>query len=100
VSDHYFTARPETAHRPGHVHVLLPDVHLELDTDAGVFSPSRLDTGTRLLLDVDTRPADGGDLLDLGCGYASVSAGKQLCDLSLPKSVTATFKALFLIFFF
>jgi hypothetical protein len=31
---------------------------------------------------------------------SSVSAGKQLCDLSLPKSVTATFKALFLIFFF
>ncbi len=56
MSDHYFTARPETAHRPGQVHVLLPDVHLELDTDAGVFSPGRLDTGTRLLLDVDTKP--------------------------------------------
>ena len=73
MSDHYFTARPETAHRPGQVHVLLPDVHLELDTDAGVFSPSRLDTGTRLLLDVDTKPADGGDLLDLGCGYGPIA---------------------------
>jgi len=73
VSDHYFTARPETAHRPGQVHVLLPDVHLELDTDAGVFSPSRLDTGTRVLLDVDTKPADGGDLLDLGCGYGPIA---------------------------
>jgi 16S rRNA (guanine1207-N2)-methyltransferase len=73
VSDHYFTARPETAHRPGQVRVLLPDVHLALDTDAGVFSPSRLDTGTRLLLDVDTRPAGGGDLLDLGCGYGPIA---------------------------
>ncbi len=73
MSDHYFTARPETAHRPGQVHVLLPDVHLELDTDAGVFSPSRLDTGTRLLLDVDTKPAGGGDLLDLGCGYGPIA---------------------------
>ena len=73
MSDHYFTARPKTAHRPGQVHVLLPDVHLELDTDAGVFSPSRLDTGTRLLLDVDTKPAAGGDLLDLGCGYGPIA---------------------------
>ena len=73
MSDHYFTARPETAHRPGQVHVLLPDVHLALDTDAGVFSPSRLDTGTRLLLDVDTKPAGGGDLLDLGCGYGPIA---------------------------
>ena len=40
MSDHYFTAHPETGHRPGQVHVLLPDVHLELATDAGVFSPA------------------------------------------------------------
>jgi len=49
AGEHYFSARPGTAHRPGRVHVLLPDVHLELETDSGVFSPSRLDAGTRLL---------------------------------------------------
>ena len=76
MSDHYFTARPETGHRPGQVHVLLPDVHLELDTDAGVFSPARLDAGTRLLLDVAADPPGrppGGDLLDLGCGYGPIA---------------------------
>jgi 16S rRNA (guanine1207-N2)-methyltransferase len=76
VSDHYFTARPETGHRPGRVHVLLPDVHLELYTDAGMFSPARLDTGTRLLLDVAADPAGhpaGADLLDLGCGYGPIA---------------------------
>jgi 16S rRNA (guanine1207-N2)-methyltransferase len=75
VSDHYFTARPETGHRPGQVHVLLPDVHLELDTDAGMFSPGRLDAGTRLLLDVAADPPGHppGDLLDLGCGYGPIA---------------------------
>jgi 16S rRNA (guanine1207-N2)-methyltransferase len=73
LADHYFSARPETAHRPGRVHVLLPDVHLELDTDAGVFSPTRLDAGTRLLLDVAATPPAAGDLLDLGAGYGPIA---------------------------
>ena len=76
MSDHYFTARPETGRRPGRVRVLLPGLHLELDTDAGVFSPARLDAGTRLLLDVAAEPPAGrasGDLLDLGCGYGPIA---------------------------
>ena len=73
MSDHYFTARPATAHRPGTVHVLLRDVHLELETDAGVFSPARLDAGTRLLLDVAATPPATGDLLDLGAGYGPIA---------------------------
>jgi len=73
LSDHYFTAQPGTAHRPGRVHVLLPDVHLDLETDSGVFSPSRLDAGTRLLLDVAATPYRSGDLLDLGAGYGPIA---------------------------
>jgi 16S rRNA (guanine1207-N2)-methyltransferase len=73
VEQHYFSPRPEVAHRPGRVHVLLPDVHFELETDAGVFSPGRLDAGTRLLLDVAPAPPPAGDLLDLGCGYGPIA---------------------------
>lgn len=51
MSEHYFSPRPGAPHRPGLVRVVLPDVYLELATDAGVFSPGRLDPGTRLLLD-------------------------------------------------
>ena len=51
MSEHYFSPRPGAPHRPGRVRVVLPDVYLELATDAGVFSPGRLDPGTRLLLD-------------------------------------------------
>ena len=51
MTDHYFSPRPAAPHRPGLVRVVLPDVYLELATDAGVFSPGRLDPGTRLLLE-------------------------------------------------
>ena len=52
---------------------MLPDLHLELATDSGVFSPGRLDPGTRLLLDAAPPPPREGDLLDLGCGYGPLA---------------------------
>jgi 16S rRNA (guanine1207-N2)-methyltransferase len=73
VSSQYFAEQPGAPHRPGLVHVVLPDVHLALATDAGVFSPGRLDPGTRLLLDVAPAPPRTGDLLDLGCGYGALA---------------------------
>ena len=73
MTDHYFSPRPAAPHRPGLVRVVLPDVYLELATDAGVFSPGRLDPGTRLLLDEAPAPPPAGDLLDLGCGYGPIA---------------------------
>jgi 16S rRNA (guanine1207-N2)-methyltransferase len=73
MTEHYFSARPNAPHRPGQVRVILPDVYLELQTDAGVFSPGRLDPGTRLLLDDSPAPPAGGDLVDLGCGYGPIA---------------------------
>ena len=73
MSEQYFTAEPAAPHREGSVHVLLADVHLELATDSGVFSPRRLDPGTRLLLDTAPRPPLTGNLLDLGSGYGPLA---------------------------
>ena len=73
MSQHYFSPQPQAAHRPGLVRVILPDLYLELETDAGVFSPNRLDPGTRLLLDQAPLPPPAGDLLDLGCGYGPIA---------------------------
>ena len=73
MSTQYFAEQPEAPHRPGLVHVVLPDVHLALQTDAGVFSPGRLDPGTRLLLETAPPPPATGDLLDLGCGYGPLA---------------------------
>jgi 16S rRNA (guanine1207-N2)-methyltransferase len=73
VTDHYFSPHPQAPHRPGQVRVILPGVYLELATDAGMFSPERLDPGTRLLLDETPAPPASGDLLDLGCGYGPIA---------------------------
>jgi 16S rRNA (guanine1207-N2)-methyltransferase len=72
-AQHYFAAQPTAAHRPGLVRVVLPDLYLELETDSGMFSPGRLDPGTRFLLESAPGPAPAGDLLDLGCGYGPIA---------------------------
>jgi len=73
VGQQYFAEQPAARHRPGSVHVVTADVHLELATDSGVFSPSRLDPGTRLLLDTAPPPPADGNLLDLGSGYGPLA---------------------------
>jgi 16S rRNA (guanine1207-N2)-methyltransferase len=73
VSSQYFAEQPAASHRPGTVHVVLPDAHLALATDSGVFSPERLDPGTRLLLETAPPPPADGDLLDLGSGYGPLA---------------------------
>ncbi|MEU8278694.1 class I SAM-dependent methyltransferase [Microbispora bryophytorum] len=70
---HYFEESPQTASRPGSVTLVLPDLHLRLETDRGVFSPERIDPGTRVLLETVPPPPAEGDLLDLGCGYGPVA---------------------------
>jgi 16S rRNA (guanine1207-N2)-methyltransferase len=72
-SSQYFAEQPASAHRPGKVQLVLPDMHLTLATDAGVFSPGRLDPGTRLLLEAAPPPPPDGDLLDLGTGYGPLA---------------------------
>jgi 16S rRNA (guanine1207-N2)-methyltransferase len=73
VSQQYFAERPAAGRRPGSVHVVTPDLHLELATDSGMFSPSRLDPGTRLLLETAPAPPATGNLLDLGSGYGPLA---------------------------
>jgi 16S rRNA (guanine1207-N2)-methyltransferase len=69
----YFAEHPVARRRPGSVHLVTSDLHLELDTDSGMFSPSRLDPGTRLLLETAPPPPASGNLLDLGCGYGPLA---------------------------
>ena len=73
MSEQYFASQPAAARRPGTVRVILPGLHLELGTDSGVFSPRRLDPGTRLLLDEVPPPPTAGHILDLGCGYGPLA---------------------------
>jgi 16S rRNA (guanine1207-N2)-methyltransferase len=73
VAQHYFDSDPDAASRPSTADLVLPDLHLRLNTDRGVFSPDRVDLGTRVLLETVPAPPAGGRLLDLGCGYGPVA---------------------------
>lgn len=70
---HYFSASPAVASSPRTVTLTLPDLTVELRTDRGVFSPDRVDAGTKVLLLEAPAPPPHGDLLDLGCGYGPIA---------------------------
>jgi 16S rRNA (guanine1207-N2)-methyltransferase len=75
ASAHYFDTEPHVASQPVQVSVDVGDLRFDLDTDRGVFSHGRLDTGTELLLRRGGSPrcAPGDHLLDLGCGSGVIA---------------------------
>jgi 16S rRNA (guanine1207-N2)-methyltransferase len=70
---HYFEASPASRSSPRSIRLDLPDRSLTLATDRGVFSPDRVDAGTKLLLLDGPPPRPDGVLVDLGCGYGAIA---------------------------
>src|SRR5690554_2011767 len=71
---HYFDLAPTAASRERTVRLVLPDLSLSLVTDSAVFSPERVDPGTKLLLLEGPDAGEvGGPLLDLGSGYGPIA---------------------------
>ena len=70
----YFEAEPAAATAPRMIAVNVGGMQLRFVTDSGVFSPDRLDAGTRLLL-LEAPPLDARDrrVLDLGCGWGPIA---------------------------
>lgn len=71
MSNHYYSQNPEVKHNR-HIHeVSLRGMPFRFVTDAGVFSKSGIDFGSRVLIDaleLDT----GARVLDVGCGYGPI----------------------------
>ncbi|MDO5025557.1 MAG: methyltransferase [Trueperella sp.] len=75
MSEHYFSATPESELQERTIAVQLHGQTYQVHTANGVFSPDRLDTGTQVLLKkvpVTQLPADAL-AVDLGCGWGAVS---------------------------
>jgi 16S rRNA (guanine1207-N2)-methyltransferase len=70
---HYFDSEPQAPSRPRQVTLRLPDVSVQLQSDAGVFGSRVVDSGTRFLLRRAPPPPQTGDILDLGCGYGPIA---------------------------
>ncbi|WP_277049327.1 class I SAM-dependent methyltransferase [Ruania albidiflava] len=70
---HYFTNEPGAQHAPRTLTVTLRGRQVQVTTDAGVFSTSRLDPGTTVLLAQAGEVPPSGTLLDLGCGWGPIA---------------------------
>ncbi len=70
---HYFRTPASGTSRPGTVRLEVSNQTLELATDAGVFSRTRIDPGTTVLLEVLPDLPPTGAMLDLGCGYGPIA---------------------------
>lgn len=78
ATEHYFSQSPagEANLRP--LHVSLAGRDWQLTTASGIFSPDRIDIGTRVLLAKTPPPPAQGDLLDIGCGWGAVALSLAL----------------------
>ncbi|MFD6753765.1 MULTISPECIES: class I SAM-dependent methyltransferase [Micromonospora] len=75
TGDHYFTTAPSASAHPREVQFAVAGREFTLASASGVFSATRLDPGTAVLLrKADLPPATTeGALLDLGCGFGPIS---------------------------
>ena len=70
---HYFNEDPEVPSARKRIDVSLPDGSFSIETDTGVFSHGRGDSGTKvLLMEAPALPASG-NVLDLGCGSGPIA---------------------------
>lgn len=71
---HYFSEEVAAASHPGTVDLRVPGLAVTLSTDRAVFSPDRVDVGTKLLLIEGPDPV-GEDrvIVDVGAGYGPIA---------------------------
>ncbi|MGL4340681.1 MAG: class I SAM-dependent methyltransferase [Rhodoglobus sp.] len=73
TEEHYFSALPSGELKARTIQVQLAGRDVALTTANGVFSPERVDPGTRVLLSNACDPPTDGNFLDLGCGWGPVA---------------------------
>lgn len=74
AAGHYFDDDPAVPSARRTVALVLPDLTVDLASDAGVFAADAVDPGTRyLLIDAPAPAPDVRNALDLGCGYGPIA---------------------------
>ncbi len=73
ASSHYFSQDPADAGPTRELALHIQDRDFRFLVSHGVFSNSRLDPGTAILLDDAPPPPPGAEILDLGCGYGPIA---------------------------
>jgi 16S rRNA (guanine1207-N2)-methyltransferase len=73
MSDHYFSADPDSIERRHRVRASVWGRELTLESASGVFAQGRVDIGTAVLFRETDPPTRTGTYLDLGCGYGVIA---------------------------
>ncbi len=73
MTEQYFSAKPASQDVRRTLHVTLRGHGAEVETSNGIFSASRLDLGTSVLLKHAPAPPESGAFLDLGCGWGPIA---------------------------
>ena len=73
MNEHYFSSNPTVKSEKKLIKVTLNDREYSLETDNGVFSNTRLDLGTQVLLHKAPQPPQTGVFLDAGCGWGPIA---------------------------
>lgn len=79
MADHYFTTDPKSTAASTEFEFEFGGEKLYVKVDAGVFSATKLDGGTRVLLSElakhrnSSMANEGGAVLDIGCGWGAIS---------------------------
>jgi 16S rRNA G1207 methylase RsmC len=71
--EHYFSEQPAGEFKTKTIITTIDGERVELFTAGSVFSPDHMDTGTAILLDHSGEAPNGGNLLDLGCGWGPIA---------------------------
>jgi 16S rRNA G1207 methylase RsmC len=72
-SDHYFSQEPKSNYQPKEIELDIAGEVFKVSTASGTFSPLRLDVGTSVLIDHLELAPQGGNILDLGCGWGPIA---------------------------
>lgn len=72
LSEHYYSKNPQVESKPSKWQYTLRGFLFTFKTDAGVFSKSEVDFGSRVLIDCFVMPDVDGHVLDVGCGYGPI----------------------------
>lgn len=71
--EQYFSANPNSLDSRRTLHVDLRGHNFDVQVSNGVFSSSRLDLGTAVLLKHAPQPPENGCFFDIGCGWGAIS---------------------------
>jgi len=81
--EHYFTKKPTSKVKERLINTVLRGQEFKFLTGSSMFSPAKVDLGTRVLID-HARVNPGDALLDLGCGYGPVGiAFAHIADVTM-----------------